>query len=265
MSKLKSVVLFSLLAFLAVLLIGKAPGYAVESAPAMSATDTGLDAEITWYGQSFFVVKGNKGQRIAFDPYHIQDGVRYSPPAVSADVVFISHDHFDHNNPGLIRGRPEVIRPLARGTRSGRVRAGSSEIAYKSVFTYHDAARGRERGGNTVNVVTIDDVRIAHLGDLGATLTPEQVREIGPVDVLLVPVGGTFTIDAAEANRVVEQLKPKVVIPMHYKTPKVDLPLAGVEEFLKGKKNVIRTGELYSFSEKSLPRRTTIVVLKYKG
>ena len=223
------------------------------------------DAKLTWYGQSFFIVTSRSGARIAFDPYHTGSGINYSPPSVKADVVFISHEHFDHNNAALLKGRPKVIGPLSGGTRSGTLTVGLAKFPYKSIFSYHDAVSGRERGPNTINIVSVDGVRIAHLGDLGAPLSAQQIKDIGPVDILLVPVGGTFTIDAAGATKVVQQLKPKVAIPMHYKTPKVALPLAGVDAFLRGKKNVVRSGSTFSFTTKSLPEGTTIVVLTYEG
>jgi len=231
---------------------------------AVAAAPSARGASLTWYGQSFFIMTSSTGAKVAFDPYHVQDGLRYSPPAVSADVVFVSHEHFDHNNVGLLRGRPKVIGPLAKGTRSGTLTIGTAKFSYKSVFSYHDAVGGRERGTNTINIVTVDGMRTAHLGDLGAPLSAEQVKDIGPVDILLIPVGGVFTIDAAGAAKVVQQLRPKVAIPMHYKTPKVTLPLGGVDAFVRGKSNVVRDGSTFSFTAKSLPSKTTIIVLTYK-
>jgi L-ascorbate metabolism protein UlaG (beta-lactamase superfamily) len=231
-----------------------------------------VSASLTWYGQSFFVVTSRSGARIALDPYHVQDGIKYSPPDVKADAVFLSHEHFDHNNVGLLKGHPKLIAPLskadwaslAKGTRSGTLQIVLSKFPYRSVFSYHDASGGKERGTNTINVITVDGVKIAHLGDLGAPLSKDQVKEVGRVDILLVPVGGTFTIDAAGATEVVQQLKPRVVIPMHYKTPKISIPLAAVEPFLKGKKNVTRNGDTYSFTKDRWPVGTTILVMKYK-
>lgn len=219
---------------------------------------------LTWYGHSCFVLKTRSGVKIAFDPYKTGSGINYSPGKIKADVVFISHNHFDHNNVGLIAGNPKIIRPIARGQRSGTVQVARTRIAYKSIFTHHDAIGGKERGGNTVHVVMVDGLRIAHLGDLGAPLTSEQVREIGRVDILLVPVGGKFTIDANGASRVVDQLKPQVAVPMHYKTPKVDLPLSGVEPFLKGKKDIFRNGHTHSFDPEKRLMGTMILVLEYR-
>lgn len=251
------------------LLISLLFGLAVMSAGAANQTS------ITWYGQSFLVVTSTSGGRIAFDPYHIQDGLKYSPPPVSANLVMVSHNHFDHNNAGLVKGKHAVIEPVSKGTESGTLTIGLPDcrararkvqvIPYKFVLSFHDASGGKERGGNTIRKISVDGTRIVHLGDLGVLLTAQQIKDIGPVDILLVPVGGVYTIDAAGASKVVGQLKPKVVIPMHYKTDKVTIPLAGVEPFIKGKKNVVRDGDTYSFTAKTLPSRTTIVVLKYKG
>jgi len=113
---------------------------------------------------------------------------------------------------------------------------GSGEIKgiqVKAIQTYHDESGGSERGPNTVFAFTVDKVSICFLGDLGHELTTEQIKAIGPVDVLLVPVGGTYTVDADGAARVVSSLRPKVAIPMHFKTDKCDLPIARVERFLE--------------------------------
>ena len=229
---------------------------------------------ITWYGQSFFIVTSSTGGKITFDPYHIQDGIKYSPPSVSADLVLISHNHFDHNNADLLTGKHTVIKPLTKGTESGTLTIGLpdrqvkkrriQQIPYKFGFSSHDASGGKERGGNTIRKISVDGVSIVHLGDLGIPLTKQQIKQIGPVDILLVPVGGKYTIDAAGATKVIEQLKPKVAIPMHYKTPKITIPLVGVEPFVKGKKNIVEKGDTYSFTANSLPSKTTIMVLKFK-
>lgn len=231
---------------------------------AAAPKDAAKKTTLTWYGQSFFIITSQSGTKIAFDPYHVQDAIHYSPPSVSADAVFVSHEHPDHNNVGLLKGKPKVLGPISRGTRSGTLEIGRSKFPYKSVFGYHDADEGKQRGTDTINIVTVDGVSICHLGDLGARLTAEQVKEIGPVDILLIPVGGYYTIDAATASEVVNQLKPKVVIPMHYQTPKTKLPISGVEPFIKGKNNAKNIGHTYTFNEKSLPTKTTILVMKYE-
>ncbi|OGN93824.1 MAG: hypothetical protein A2Z75_01130 [Chloroflexi bacterium RBG_13_50_10] len=136
-------------------------------------------------------------------------------------------------------------------------------IQFKGVATSHDDSHSRERGPNTVFCFTIDDIKLCHLGDLGHVLSPGQVTEIGAVDVLFVPVGGFFTIDASVACQVCDQLKPKITIPMHFKTLKCAYPIADVEDFLKGKKNVRKMANSeIEFEREKLPTANEIVLLR---
>jgi L-ascorbate metabolism protein UlaG (beta-lactamase superfamily) len=154
-----------------------------------------------------------------------------------------------------IQGKPDVIKGSGESTIKG--------VQFKGVATFHDTSRGRERGPNTVFCFTIDDIRLCHLGDLGHMLSSEQVAEIGAVDVLLVPVGGFFTINASVACQVCDQLKPRVTIPMHFKTPKCAYPIADVEDFLKGRSNVRKTARSeVEFEKKKLPAASEIVLLQ---
>jgi L-ascorbate metabolism protein UlaG (beta-lactamase superfamily) len=172
------------------------------------------------------------------DPYESgsYDGaVKYDPVRVQADVVLISHDtHPDHADADSLPGSPVVVKAV------GPTEAGGLKV--NGIATYHDASHGRDRGPNTVFTFEMDGVKVCHLGDLGHLLTAGQLAAIGKPDVVFIPVGGYFTIDAAEATKVVNQLGPTVVIPMHFKTPKLDFPVAGPEEFLKGKANVEKPG-----------------------
>jgi L-ascorbate metabolism protein UlaG (beta-lactamase superfamily) len=238
----------------------------VAIAASVASPTFAAETSLTWYGQSFFTVTSSQNVTVAFDPYHTQNGINYAPPPVHASAVFVSHDHFDHNNIDLVKGMDKTeMLPIKRGTREGRLDLGRDNIRYKSVFSYHDADQGKKRGGNTINIITVDGVRICHMGDIGTTLTADQVKQIGAVDILLIPVGGVYTVDAAGATAIVDQLKPKVVIPMHYKTPKVAFPLNGVEPFIKGKKDVEHGGDTYEFTKRGLPKSTTIHVMSYKG
>jgi L-ascorbate metabolism protein UlaG (beta-lactamase superfamily) len=182
-------------------------------------------------------------------------GINYSPIKETADVVVVSHDHGDHSNVSTVQGKPEVVK--GSGTKTAR------GIQFKGIASYHDASQGTQRGLNTVFCFAIDNMKLCHLGDLGHVLDPEQVNEIGAVDILFAPVGGFFTIDASVASRVCDQLKPKVVIPMHFKTPKCDYPIAGVEDFLGGKKDVRRVGNSEAdFERERIPAATEIVLLQ---
>jgi L-ascorbate metabolism protein UlaG (beta-lactamase superfamily) len=136
-------------------------------------------------------------------------------------------------------------------------------MRFKGVVTSHDASQGTQRGSNTVFCFTIDGLNLCHLGDLGHVLSPGQVTEIGVVDILFVPVGGFFTIDATVASQVCDQLKPRIAIPMHFRTPKCAYPIAGVEDFLKGKKGVRKVvGSEVEFEREDLPTGTEIVLLQ---
>ncbi|MHC1578415.1 MAG: MBL fold metallo-hydrolase [Dehalococcoidia bacterium] len=211
--------------------------------------------KIKWLGHACFLITSRDGLRVITDPYAVGGGISYSAIRETADVVVVTHDHGDHNNVSAVQGKPEVVK--GSGTRI------TTGIQFKGVATFHDTSQGRERGTNTVFCFTIDDVRLCHLGDLGHVLSPEQVNEIGTVDILFTPVGGFFTIDAATATEVCEQLKPQVIIPMHFKTPKCAYPIAGVEDFLEGKKNVRKVaGSEVEFECTELPPATEIVLLQ---
>ncbi len=131
-----------------------------------------------------------------------------------------------------MKGNPKVVRGTGRSKAKG--------IEFKGIASYHDDAGGRLRGNNIIFCFEVDGIRVCHLGDLGHLLDDKQVKEIGSVDILLIPVGGYYTIDAKAATQVCSQLKPKVIIPMHYKTEKGLPEIAGVDEFLRGKANVTR-------------------------
>jgi len=211
--------------------------------------------KVKWVGHACFLVTAKNGFRVIIDPYAVGGGINYAPVRETADVVAVSHEHGDHNNVSAVQGKPEVLRGGGEKTVKG--------IRFKGVGTYHDASRGSERGPNTVFCFSIDAISLCHLGDLGHELSPGEVAEIGAVDVLFVPVGGFFTIDASGAGRVCDQLKPRVVIPMHFKTPACAYPLAGVDDFLRGKKHVRRvTGSEVEFERDKLPAGTETVVLQ---
>jgi L-ascorbate metabolism protein UlaG (beta-lactamase superfamily) len=138
------------------------------------------------------------------------------------------------------------------------------EVSFKGIATYHDPSKGSERGTNTIFTFSVDGIKVCHLGDLGHILSQKEIAEIGPVDILLIPVGGVFTIDSKEATQVGEQIKPKVLFPMHFKTEKCGFPIAPVDDFLKGKTNIKRpkTSEV-SFDRTSLPSKMEVVVLEH--
>jgi L-ascorbate metabolism protein UlaG (beta-lactamase superfamily) len=193
--------------------------------------------KIRWHGQSFFELIAPNGARVVFDPHAIE---AYGRKQMVADVVLISHPHTDHSRTEVVtnKDRARVIQGLKPATQPGRpaefnpVEEEIKDLKIRNVLLYHDAMEGLVRGRNTAFIVEVAGVKIVHLGDLGHKLTREQIRQIGPVDVLMIPIGGVYTINGSEARDVVEQLQPKrMVIPMHYGT-RVYEDLLGPEEFL---------------------------------
>lgn len=209
--------------------------------------------KIKWLGHASFLITSAGGTRIITDPYIVGSGLKYGEIKESADVVSVSHDHFDHNNVAAVGGSPQVVKGTAE----------AKGVKFAGVATYHDASQGKERGDNTIISMDVDGVTVCHLGDLGHPLSDKEVADIGKVDVLLVPVGGFFTIDAKTATEVCNKLNPKVIIPMHFKTDKCDFPIASVDDFLEGKQGVTKADSSeVEYTPGQLPETTEIVVLK---
>jgi L-ascorbate metabolism protein UlaG (beta-lactamase superfamily) len=211
--------------------------------------------KVKWLGHSCFLITSETGLRIITDPYATGGGINYSPINEAADIVTISHHHLDHSNIAAVRGNPEAI--TGSGTKSAK------GVQFRGIASHHDESKGKERGANTIFCFTMDGIRLCHLGDLGHELSREEIAQIGNVDVLLIPIGGFYTIDAKTASKVADDLKPKVIIPMHYKTPQCDFPISGVENFLAGRKNVKKLNSSETeFKGGKLPEATEIVVLQ---
>jgi len=209
--------------------------------------------KIKWLAHAAFLITADSGTRIITDPYKVEDNLKHSEIKEASDIVTISHAHSDHNNVAAVRGNPRVVQDTSE----------VKDIKIKSIPTAHDDTGGTQRGKNTVFCFEVDGINVCHTGDLGHLLTEEQAAAIGKVDVLILPVGGHFTIDAKAAGRVCDQLKPKVIIPMHFKTDKVVLPIAGVDVFLEGKNNVTRSdGSEIELKAGDLPDNARIIVLK---
>jgi len=209
--------------------------------------------KIRYLGHSAFLITSDKGIKIITDPYTRGPGLSYGEIKESADVVTVSHDHLDHCNAAGVRGNPEVLRKVGRSVVKG--------IEFNGIASYHDDTGGRMRGNNIIFCFEVDGIRVCHLGDLGHLLDDRQLKELGTVDILFIPVGGNFTIDARAATQVCNQLQPRVIMPMHYKTEKSFSNIAGVDEFLKGKGNVSQR-DLSEVEFKAVPAGTQIMVLK---
>jgi L-ascorbate metabolism protein UlaG (beta-lactamase superfamily) len=213
---------------------------------------------IRWYGQSFFQVEDSAGHKFAFDPHAIPT---FGRVPVKAEFVIVSHTHDDHaviemiDTGKLDPKTKEFVRIAASDVYRGVVepKPGKQEwktidekrgnIRIRNVATFHDTQNGLQRGKNSVFVVEVDGLVLCHLGDLGHELTDTQIKAIGKVDVLMIPIGGIYTINGEQAQAVMKQLNPRLfVLPMHYGVPGYD-DLAGPEEFLDGLKNVKKTPE----------------------
>ncbi len=215
--------------------------------------------QLFWYGQSCFqiLIPKNKGEQVSIviDPFSPEIGLRL--PKLEADILLISHHHKDHDNVEAISGNYFLI-------------DSPGEYEIKNVFvqgilSFHDNVQGKERGENNIFIIEAEDLRICHLGDFGQKeLTQEQLEAIGEIDILMIPVGGVFTISSKEAVKIMNQLEPKITIPMHYWIPKIKIKLETLDKFLKtfGIKSLEPTKKL-SIKKKDLsPEEAKIIVLK---
>lgn len=209
--------------------------------------------KIRWFGHACFELTALDGTKVLTDPF--DESVGYMIPQVEVALVTVSHGHFDHAYLGGLRGRPRVLRT------PGSYKEGTLKIT--TVRTHHDPSGGRLRGENLLFRFEDGDISLLHAGDLGHTLTAEHVAACGRVDVLLIPVGGTYTLDAEGAWRVVDQLKPRLVIPMHFRTDVLSFPLAPVEPFLEGRPHRRLASHTVEVTSSTLPAETEIWVLQY--
>lgn len=178
--------------------------------------------KITWLGHSSFKLEESTGTTVVTDPYHPYVG--YEMPEVTADIVTVSHGHKDHNHLEAVKGNPEVLN-----------HAGAYDISGVHILarrTYHDSKNGAARGENLVFKFRMDGVDICHMGNIGEECNAMLVESLAPVNVLMIPVGGTYTIDAEQAKEFVDRIMPDVVIPMHYKTRDCAFDIARLNEFL---------------------------------
>lgn len=212
---------------------------------------------ITWLGQSCFKFQDKNGSdavTLVTDPFDSSIGLRV--PKIDADILTISHGHKDHGNLEAIKGKPFIIDT-----------AGEYEIkniSIEGVETFHDDKKGAERGKNIAYRIDMDDIVIVHLGDLGHELNPHQMEKLAGADILLIPVGGNYTIDAKKAVNVVSQIEPRIIIPMHYKIPGLKFEIDGVDKFIKELGLKPRQEEKLKISKKDLPQEDTeLVILNY--
>lgn len=216
--------------------------------------------DIYWGGGALIKIKG-KNATVVIDPYDTGFTGLKLPKDLASDLVLISHGHNDHNNSKAIESTPS-----GNGTPIVFEKCGEYEVAgvvVGGISSFHDDKMGVERGSNIIFHLMFDSLNLVHLGDLGQSkLTEEQLSEIGNVDILFVPIGGTYTIDAKGATEIVSQLEPKIIIPIHYKIEGLKFELDGVEGFLKemGTEGVVAQPKL-SITKERLPEEPMVVVL----
>lgn len=239
---------------LSLLLIGWVTLCAAQSGSRVALADPGQPVAVRWWGHAMVSIETYWNLHVVLDPYSTEIG--YEDPGITADLVLITHEHPDHNNAGLIGGSPVVVHgldeagevrpvhhaldrlpdeaePSWQEAEDRRTPSGHAVIV-TSIPAWHADGTGDERGATAMFLIEVDGVRIVHCGDLGqARLTDRQLAALGKVDLLLVPAGGRYTVDGSGAAGVVRQVKPRVVVPIHYKTPDLAIELDPVEPFLE--------------------------------
>lgn len=214
--------------------------------------------DITYLGHSSFRLRGKAASVVTdpFDPGKV--GIKF--PKVSADIVTVSHDHFDHNNVGAINDVKRVV--------DGPGEYEISDVSIIGVPTFHDDKKGNERGKNTVYILEIDQLRIVHLGDLGHKLSEDMLEEIGNVDILMLPVGGVYTIGPSEAAEVARSIEASITIPMHYLQKGMNKEsfgkLSGVEDFLKDISMTVEKTDKLKIKKSDLGEDQKVVVIEKK-
>ena len=213
--------------------------------------------KVKWNGHSSFTITSDSGTRIVTDPYEpggFGGGIKYEPIPDQADIVLVSHEHADHNYVKGLKGSPKVIKSSSE----------HKGIKITGVPAFHDSNQGKERGQNLLFIFEVDGIRIGFLGDLGHLPDAAQLKHLSETDLLFVPVGGFFTIDAKEAAKLVDTVKPKVAVPMHYKTAKVNFPITNADEFLAHFTKVKKIdGSEFEVKKSELPKSTEVWVLNH--
>ncbi|MEW5718201.1 MAG: MBL fold metallo-hydrolase [Chloroflexota bacterium] len=238
-------------------------------APTTAAPPKEVTATLTWLGHPTFILKTSSGLTALLDPMATVMGYPLTPIA-GVDLVTVSHEHADHNNVTLATGSPTILRGLA-GNDWAKIDQTIKGVRVRTVATYHDDKQGAERGKNAIFVFDLGGLRIAHLGDLGHKLSDDQVKQIGAVEVVMIPVGGFYTLDGKGAAEVVKQLKPKIAIPMHYTTPALAASTAArltdagpFTAAFGASAKVTQTAQTITISSLKLPTELTVMVMSYK-
>lgn len=210
--------------------------------------------EITWLGHASFLIKDSKGRKLLTDPF--DKSVGYQTFHEEVDLVSISHHHFDHDYIKELKGNPEII------DKAGLFYL--CDIPIEGIPSYHDNSQGSKRGENIIFTFEMDGYKICHLGDLGHELSQDYITKLGNIDILLIPVGGNYTIDGKEAANIAKLINSRIIIPMHYKTPSLAFPLDGVETFITSIKNGERINDFTLRIEGEIEGRNVVKILDPK-
>ena len=215
--------------------------------------------DIVWLGHACFLLRG-EAKRLIFDPFK-DTGLR--EPSEKADIILCSHAHSDHNNVNAARHETSIVLEEFTGVKQ------IDNVSVRGISAFHDTVQGGQRGKNSIYTVRFEDFTFCHLGDLGHELSQLQVTKIGSVDILFVPVGGFYTIGPQQARKVMESIKPRITVPMHYKLPGMSATfnsLSMVEDFIRGDDNVKRLdGPSFTTSKTDLQEKALIIVPKLGG
>ena len=209
--------------------------------------------KIRWHGHSCFEI--SNGQTVVTDP-HDGKSIGIPTPRAKADVILVSHSHFDHNSVRTVKGTNSRVYD-----KPGSYADGKMDLL--GVTSFHDEAQGQKRGEVIIYKFKMDDIRICHLGDLGCVIGDDVVRQLGEVDILFVPVGNIFTIDGPRAWQVIDAIDPLVAIPMHYRVGGLSLSIKTIDPFLaeaKGKASIVNVGNEIEFDRIDLPEKLAVWV-----
>ena len=200
--------------------------------------------KIRWHGHSCFEIANEVV--IVTDP-HDGKSIGIPTPSVQGDIILISHDHYDHNSAKSVERESSKIITDER-------KRNISNIEIKGIKTFHDKHNGEKRGENIIFRFVVENISFCHLGDLGHKLEEDIINQIGEIDILFIPVGGTFTIDAENAWEIINKIKPKITIPMHYKIGGLSLPIDNIDKFLdKNPYEILKVGNEIDIEKEDLP------------
>ena len=205
--------------------------------------------QIRWHGHSCFEITNDI--TLVTDP-HDGKSIGIPAPSVTGDVILVSHDHYDHNSVKSVEKEGSKVVTDER-------KRNISDVEIRGVESFHDECDGAKRGKNIMYKFTMNGIKFCHLGDLGHELDDEAVQKIGDVDILFLPIGGTFTVDDKQAWNVINKIRPKIIVPMHYKIGGLSLPIAGIDPFLeRSAYKILKVGNEIDIEKEDLPPETEI-------